>query len=143
MPYELTPSPLPRPRPRLWIQITIALTICLLLAGTFIGGVFILVEKMFRSSGAYAMALSRAQTSPCVTAKLGVPIIAKGMISGNISESGGGGSAEFEIPIRGPRGQGELDVSATKADGSWTITSLTLVHDQGQIHLLPDPSPCQ
>jgi hypothetical protein len=143
MPYELAPSPLPPPRPKLWIQVTIALALCLALIAIFAGSLLYVVERAFRSPDAYAMALSRAQTSSCLTAKLGSPIIAKGMISGNISENGSGGSADFEIPVRGPRGKGELDVSATRTNGSWTITSLNLIADGGQIHLLPVPSPCQ
>jgi hypothetical protein len=143
MPYDLPPPPLPKPRPKLWVQITIALTACVLVIAIFVCAVFLVVEKMFRSSDAYTMALSRAEASPCITAKLGNPIVAKGMISGNISENGANGSADFEIPVRGSRGRGELDVSAIRTDGSWTITTLTLIHDQGQIHLLPVPSPCQ
>jgi hypothetical protein len=126
-----------------WVQVTIAIVAFLALVAIFIGLAFCGIEKMMRSSDVYKMALSRAQSSPCVTDKLGAPIAAKWMISGNISENNGGGSANFELPIYGPHGQGELDVSATRSGGAWTITSLSLIHDGGQIHLLPVPSPCE
>ena len=147
IPFESGPPPPPPPlstsRRKVWVQVTIVLGICGVVLALFVGSLFYTVETMFRSSDAYKIALSRAQASPCIVDKLGSPISAKWMVSGNMSETGQIGSADFEIPIRGPRGHGELDVSATKADGSWTITTLTLIHDDGQIHLLPVPSPCR
>ena len=140
MAYERLPPP---PRRRVWVQVTIAVVACLVAIAIIGGSLFYGIEKMMRSSDAYKMALSRAQASPCIAEKLGTPIAAKWLISGNISENNGGGSANFDIPVYGPRGQGELNVSATRSDGAWTITSLTLIHDGGQIHLLPEPSPCQ
>lgn len=140
--YRSSPLPPPLPRP-LWVKVTIGVGICIVLFAIFAGSLFYAVEKMIRSSGAYNMALKQAKTSSCITDKLGTPIVAKWMVSGNISESNSGGSADLEIPVRGPRGEGELDVSAIKAAGIWTIASLTLIHDGGQIHLLPVPSPCQ
>lgn len=137
------PPALSTPRRKVWVQVTIALGICAVFFSLFAGSLLYAVEKMFHSSDVYKIALSRAQTSPCVIEKLGNPIVAKWMVSGNMSEDTKAGSADFEIPVRGPHGDGELDISATKAAGSWTITSLSLIHDQGQIHLLPVPSPCQ
>ena len=136
--------PLPlKPQHSLRTKIVVFVTAGVLAVGVFAGGLFYTVEKMFRSSEPYRSALARAQDSPCIVGKLGSPIVAKGMISGSISESSSDGSAEMEIPVRGPRGEGELDVSAKEASGTWTTTSLDLIYDAGQIHLLPVASPCQ
>jgi hypothetical protein len=141
-PPSTSELPTPSPSGRLWGKLTIAAIVCIVLIAVFVGGLFYSVEKMFRSSGIYKIAMSRAQNSPCIISKLGNPVSAKGMISGNLSEGSTNGSTDMEIPIHGPHGEGELDVSATKT-ASWTITSLSLIHDEGQIHILPVPSPCQ
>lgn len=133
-------SPSSSPSGRRWVKITIITVTCVTI---FVGGVFYSVDKMFRTSEAYKLALSSAQHSPCIIKKLGTPISAKGTVSGNLSEGPTDGSADMEIPIHGTRGKGELDVSATKSAGTWTITSLSLIHDEGQIHLIPVSSSCQ
>ncbi len=135
--------PPPKPQHSLRTKIAVFVTVGVVAIGVFAGGLFYSVEKMFRSSEPYRSALARAQDSPCIVGELGSPVIEKGMISGSISESRTDGSADMEIPVRGPRGGGELDVSATEAGGTWTTTSLDLIYDAGQIHLLPVASPCQ
>jgi hypothetical protein len=128
---------------KLWVKVALGLAACFVLVGLFVATLFYAVETSFRKSDVYNIAMERAENSPCIVAKLGSPLVSKGMIEGNISTSNGGGTADLSIPVRGPTGDGGLDVSATKANGQWTINSLTLMYDEGQIHLLPEPSPCQ
>jgi hypothetical protein len=139
-----TPSvPTAPPKPKkTWVIVVIAISVCVVLLAMFIGGVFFAVDKSFRQSGIYSISLDRARNSPCVIAKLGSPLIAKGMIAGNINTQGSEGSADMEIPVHGSKGSGSLNVSGKKVDGGWNIDSLTLMDDEGQIQLLPIPSAC-
>lgn len=125
-----------------WKIVTCVATVLVLGVTVFVAGLFASIEKSFRSSTVYAMALNRAQASPCVVGTFGQPIVAKGFVSGNLSTNKDGGEAVFEIPIRGPKSAGNLHVEAKESGGSWTINSLTAEHSQGQIQLAPAPSPC-
>jgi hypothetical protein len=122
-----------------------ALSIVAVCLALFVGGLFYAVEKLFRSSDVYAMTLQQAQSSPCVASKLGIPMISKGFISGNLETSPAAGSADLTIPIQGPKGAGSLIVSAKKVGGKWRIMSLFLDHEQMQSQLIPAMSPpdCQ
>ena len=90
------------------------------------------VESMMRSSDAYKLTLTTAQSSPCVVSALGLPLESHGMSGGHVSESSTEGSAELRIPVRGPKSEGSLEVQAKKANGSWKIDSLVFTH--GGIH---------
>jgi hypothetical protein len=118
----------------LWIKVTTSVVIGFAL---FAGSIFWAVESMFRSSDVYALTLKDAQQAPCVISKLGTPVEAKGMMSGSMSESNSEGSADLQIPVRGPKGKAELQVSAKKSAGSWQIDSLVLDQDGDQSQLLP------
>jgi hypothetical protein len=143
-PVAVLQSPQLRPKAmKLWVKVVLGLAACAVLFGLFAASLFYAVEASFRQSDVYAMTMERARNSPCIAAKLGSALVSKGMIEGSISASNGEGTADLSIPVRGPKGEGGLDVSATKTGGRWTITSLTLLDDEGQIHLLPEPSPCQ
>jgi len=128
---------------KLWIKVTVGISICVLLIASFVVSLLYAVETSFRKSDVYRLALEQSQKSPCVVAELGSPILAKGSIEGNLSESSVVGSADLEIPIRGSRAEGNLQVAATKTDGHWKIDSLTLLDAEGQTQLLPAPSPCR
>ena len=136
------PIPAMPSKPRkTWVIVTVAVSAFVILIALFVCGLLLAVDKSFRRSDIYAMSLDRARSSPCVVAKLGTPIIAKGMIGGSISSSTYEGSADMRIPVHGPNGSGSLDVEGKKIDGHWTIDTLDLMHDEGQIHLVP-ASPC-
>jgi hypothetical protein len=58
-----------------------------------------------------------------------------------MEESGMNGSAILNIPVRGPRGKANLDLTAKKHNGVWNISSLVLVYGAGQIQILPGDAP--
>jgi hypothetical protein len=129
------------PKMKTWMKITIVAVVCLAL---FTGFLFFGINEIFRKSDVYVATLNEAQKSPCVIARLGQPVVAKGMISGSIETSEMTGSADLEIPIRGPKAKGNLSVSAKKSDSSWTINSLTLEVEGTSLQLIPAASaPCQ
>lgn len=134
------PNAIPRKPLKPWVVVTIALSAAVILIALFAVTLLSAIDKLFRQSDIYAMSLDRARNSPCVVAKLGTPIIAKGSINGNLNTQGSEGTADLEIPVRGPKGSGSLDVSGKEVSGSWHINSLTLMNSQGQIHIIPDPS---
>jgi hypothetical protein len=117
-------------------------TVFVLGVAVFVAGLFASIERSFRSSTAYAMALNRAQASPCVARTLGQPVEAKGFISGNMNTANDSGEADLEIPIHGPKAGGSLHVEAQKTTGGWAISSLTVEHSEGQIQLVPIASGC-
>jgi len=126
-----------------WIKVCVGLVVVVVTMVVFGVSLWFSIEKMMRSSDVYQQAMQQAEHSPCVVAKLGTPIISKGSISGNISTQGDHGDAEMEIPIRGPKSEGSLHAVATKTDGTWSFTDLTVEYSEGQIHLQPVASSCQ
>jgi hypothetical protein len=96
------------------------------------------VEKMFRSSDVYKITLQKALQSPCLANRLGTPITSSGMISGSMTTSVNDGSANLSIPVRGPKGRGNLNVIADKGDGSWILHSLILTQRGEEVAIYPN-----
>ena len=96
----------------------------LLFAGT-VGGLF----HTLKHSDAYALGVSRLQSSPVAAAALGTPITA-GFPFGNISvQAGGTGKADLSFSASGPKASGKAYVVAIKKNGVWSITRLALQVD--------------
>jgi hypothetical protein len=87
---------------------------------------------MMRTSDAYKLTMSTAQASPCVVNALGSALESGWMMTGSLQESSIEGSADLSIPVRGPKGKGNLDVQAKKLSGNWRIDSLVFSH--GAVH---------
>ena len=136
------PAP-PASKVALWLRITIGIGAAATVFAVFFIAVMSAVEKSFRASVPYNMALTQAQTAPCVVAKLGSPVMQKGSISGNLSSGSHSGEADFDIPIEGSKAKGTLHAEAAKDGGTWKLTDLTLYYADGQLHLLPTPSSCE
>lgn len=97
------------------------------------------VFGMMKSSDAYKHALQEAKTNPAVVQALGEPIEEGWFAMGNISVNGPSGKAELQIPISGPKGEGNIYLEATKSAGQWNYSTL-LVRVEGSdrpIDLLP------
>jgi len=132
-----------RPAQNTWVKVAVGAAIVLAIGGIFAGCLLYTINKMMRSSKPYQMAMDKATASPCVVAKLGTPLLSKGMISGNLEEGPSDGSADLDIPLTGPKGKGSLHVEAELLDSVWNLKDLTLAYSEGQIHLVPDASPCE
>jgi len=97
----------------------------------FIVPLMMSIEQQFKSSDPYRMSMAAARSSPDVLEKLGSPIDAGWLVSGEISVStGGGGSATLTIPLRGPKSKGRLYVEAARQAGTWRISSLEFLPDR-------------
>ena len=99
------------------------LTIILLFVfgiGALIFGVF----GMLTNSTPYEYALEQAKTNSQVIELLGTPIDTDGIMQGNISFENDEGSADFKIPIKGPKGKAKIIVRAQKEYGEWIYEEL-------------------
>ncbi len=98
------------------------------------------VMAAFKSSDAYKLSVATVTASEAVTDRIGKPI-STGFPMGSIETSGPRGSANLSFSVTGPKGQGEVFVEATKAQGHWHIDQMVLeVGDSGQrIDLLQTP----
>lgn len=106
-----------------WLIPAGLLTLLFLIA-SFIGAVFVLVETSFQHSDIYVQALAKARANPQVAEKLGRPLKAGWLASGNMSTSGSSGDADLSIPLTGPKGKGTLHLVAKKHAGVWKIETL-------------------
>jgi len=113
--------------------------------GLFVGFLLVTIESELRRSQIYETTLNKAGQSPCVAAKEGIPFAPGWFVTGSLTESRVEGSADLEIPIHGPKGNGTLVVSGKKQDGTWSIADLTLQQNGRDIGLLPadSSSSCQ
>jgi hypothetical protein len=98
------------------------------------------VEGMFHRSQIYKITLNEAERSPCVAAKVGNPLTPGWIVTGNMEESDANGSAHFEVPVKGPKGTGNVVVSANKQGGAWTIDKFVLVQGKEEIDLMASTS---
>jgi hypothetical protein len=92
----------------------------------FFGGIaFIVVAAfaMMRSSGACEEAVARSESSPAVVQALGAPLDVGWFVTGTLNP---GRSAEITIPVTGPRGKARIKVVASKANGTWVFSTLTV-----------------
>ena len=109
-----------------------------LLIAALIGAIGFFVLGSLRSSDAVKGAVERANRDPQVVAALGQPIEVGYFVSGTISVSGPGGSAELEVPVSGPKGKGTIYLSAVKRAGKWeySILQVAIAGREDRIDLL-------
>lgn len=95
----------------------------IVLFGLFIAGIFFGVTSMMKDSDAYKESMTIVQHDKSVNDKLGSPIEADGMVSGNISIHNDTGNCDLQIPIKGSKGKGTLFVVAEKR-GKWKYSQM-------------------
>lgn len=130
-PLPSTPPPIPSQPPRSnwwsrnwkWFVPTGCFTF-VALGVAFVVCIFFLVFSVLKSTDVYKTAFARAKNDPRVTAVFGTPIHDGMFVSGNTRVSGGSGTAEFAIPISGPKDKGTIYVGATRSNGDWLFLKL-------------------
>ncbi|HEX8502126.1 MAG TPA: cytochrome c oxidase assembly factor Coa1 family protein [Pyrinomonadaceae bacterium] len=111
----------------------------LILGGVLLfGGIVYVAMSAIKSSDVYRGALGVAQAHPAAVERLGQPVKDGWFVQGNINYSGGGGNANFEIPVSGPKKSGTLRVSAVNSDGAWMYEKLDLAVEGGETVSLLD-----
>jgi TonB family protein len=109
----------------------------LLVLATVIGGIVFFAMSAVKSSDVYQGALKTAQTHPAAIERLGEPIKDGWLVKGNVSFQGGSGSANFDVPLSGPKNSGTLHVHAINDGGAWMFETLDLeVAGGGTVSLL-------
>lgn len=89
------------------------------------GGFFFFVMGVIKKTDVYADSLKKAQNSAEVQAALGQPVEAGWMMQGSVTVNNGAGTADFSIPLSGPKSEGTLIVKADKpAGGAWQYQAL-------------------
>lgn len=99
-------------------------------------------QQSLRGSRAFSLAITVAGHAPCVTARLGSPIVASGFIVGDVLSSGAG-YADLEIPVRGPLATGKIHIVANSVANFWKPQYLSVRTGNDRLLLLPAASPCQ
>ncbi|MDB6169527.1 MAG: Fungal protein of unknown function [Verrucomicrobia bacterium] len=115
-----------------------------LLLAAVIAAFFSFLMGLLKSSEPYQQALARVRSSPAVIAALGTPIEEKFFVRGNIHVSATAGQAQFEIPVKGPKGAATIALAANRAGRLWKFEFLVvqLEPSGGSINLLePPPKP--
>ncbi len=94
------------------------------------------VSKMIAGSPVFITALSKASANPDVTAALGTPLAPGFGVSGSMNETNGKGTADFSIPLEGPKGKGTMKVVARGTGGKWDFDVLEVEAGGKRIDLL-------
>ena len=104
----------------------------LVLGGVVVAAIFYFVFGAMKKSDVYVEAVKRAQNSAEVQAVLGTPIEPGWMISGSFNYENGSGSANFTIPLKGPKGEASVLAVGQKAGGGdWIYSQLEAVLPNG------------
>lgn len=112
-----------------------------LVCGGIGAAVYGMVRTAIRSSEPYQVGVARAKENVELIAALGSPIAEGSLPSGSISTSGGSGSADLSIPIRGPNGNATISLQATKFAGTWEYQRIVVTVDGRTIDLLLEAAP--
>jgi TonB family protein len=107
-------------------------------AVALIGGILLVAMSAMKSSEVYQGALKAAQAHPAAVERLGQPIKDGWLVTGNVKVDASGGSANFDIPVSGPKNSGTLHVGAVSPDGAWMYERLDLAVKGGETISLLD-----
>ena len=122
-----------------WIIPSGCLAFVLICAGCLIAP-FYGVYAALTGSEFYDQALQEMNNSQELKAALGDPIEHSPgwKFQGNINVNNDAGDADMTFPVKGSQGSGSANVVARRAEGAWTIESLTVdVAGQGVVTLIP------
>ena len=111
---------------RSYFKILLGAGILALLLVAFGIPAFVASRAALRQHPIYKEALSRAISNPRVVDVLGEPVQSGWLFSGSAESRNQFGYADFEIPLEGPKGDGELIVRTLQLHGTWEFRRLRL-----------------
>ena len=105
-----------------------------------IGALFYGVSEALTGSEPYEYAMQKANTNEQVIEALGEPVESNGLMNGTFNFKNNKGTADFSIPIKGPKGEGILYVMGSKENDQWSYSKLYVLttKDAEPINLLED-----
>ena len=128
--------PAPKSNGGKWVLVGCGGCLGLIVLGVlFWAAIFFVTVNVIQKTDVYADALKRAQNSAEIQAALGTPITTSGWtFSGSVNYINGAGSANFTVPVTGPKGEGILSVKADKpsAAEAWQYSTLEVKFPDGQ-----------
>jgi TonB family protein len=109
----------------------------LILAGVLlVGGIVFVAMSAIKSSEVYKGALGVVRNHPAAVERLGQPVEDGWFVKGNVKFDASGGSANFEVPVSGPKNSGTLYVRAVSPEGTWMYERLDLAVGGETVSLL-------
>ena len=94
--------------------------------------IFYFVFGGVKKSDFFVEAVKRAESSSEIQAAIGIPIDTGWIIQGSLNYVNGSGSANFNIPLKGPLGEAALLAVGEKAvGGPWNYSQLEAVLPNG------------
>ena len=96
----------------------------IIIVALIIGGIVYKVSDVVKDSEAYDYAYTTTLKNESVIEFLGEPIETDGIGNTSYNYVNGSTSVDLSIPIKGPKGEGDIFVSAEKMDGEWFYKSL-------------------
>ena len=104
-----------------------------------IGGIFYFLFSGVRSTEPFQRTLQAAQASPEMRAHLGEPITLGFWFTGSVNWNNDHGTADVQIPLKGPKGSTTVHTIGTKAPASPWIFSKMQTPAPPEINLLSAP----
>ena len=95
--------------------------------------IVMIVFTSMSGSDVCTQALARARASAQVRSALGQPIEKGWWVTGSINTSNSTGDADITFPIKGPQAGGEVHAKATKVNGAWKFTILSVTLPDGRV----------
>ncbi len=110
--------------------------------GVMVLGIVALLGLLFAllgNSDAAKLAIKTAESHPALIERIGQPMQAGWLVTGNIESNPASGQAALVIPLSGPKGAGKLYVEAHKRAGQWQLDLLEFAPDGSadRLDLLP------
>ncbi len=94
---------------------------------------FFFTMNVIKKTDVFEDAFKRVQNSAEVQQALGTPIANGWSFSGAVSYANGSGTANFTVPVTGPKGEGTLIVKAEKSPGAaWEYSTLEVQFPDGK-----------
>jgi hypothetical protein len=117
---------------KLSLLIPIVVILSCIGASAAVAGGFALVSRHMKSYPFYQQAMTMAQNDPAVIELLGTPVNDSIFVMGNERNfTYGGGNANLDTYIRGPKGKATLSIFATyDADQPWVVEDITIRQDK-------------
>ena len=100
-----------------------------------VGAVIFGVSEAITGSEPYEYAVEQASTNELVIDALGNPVETNGIMNGSFKFENDKGTADFYVPLKGPKGEGKVYVVGTKENGEWAFTELYVLTTEPEEHI--------